>query len=161
QLAGLVPFEIDQDLVEWDYGELEGETSAQIQQRYPGWTVWAGPCPGGETPAEVAGRADRGSARILGWAAPGAGAGAGPGGAGRGRWSGRGTSGGCWGPGGSGRRRGSAPGWTWEPPPGVSWAGIGRIGCCGTGTCRRRPVPSAVGGGFRRGPGRPGRRPGR
>ena len=64
-LAGLVPCEVDQDLVEWDYGAFEGQTSTQIQERYPGWTVWVGPCPGGETPAEVSARADRVIARIL------------------------------------------------------------------------------------------------
>ena len=69
ELAGLVPCEVDQDLVEWDYGAFEGQTSTQIQERYPGWTVWVGPCPGGETPAEVAARADRVIARILDWAA--------------------------------------------------------------------------------------------
>jgi probable phosphoglycerate mutase len=71
QLAGLVPCEVDQDLVEWDYGAFEGQTSTQIQERYPGWTVWVGPCPGGETPGEVAARADRVIARILDWAAQG------------------------------------------------------------------------------------------
>jgi probable phosphoglycerate mutase len=76
ELAGLVPCEVDQDLVEWDYGELEGQTSAHIQERYPGWTVWAGPCPGGETPGEVAARADRVIVRILDWAARASGRGA-------------------------------------------------------------------------------------
>ena len=32
---------------------------AEIQERYPGWSVWDGPWPGGETAAEVAARADR------------------------------------------------------------------------------------------------------
>src|SRR5262249_45446841 len=44
---------------EWDYGELEGLTSAQIQERYPGWNIWVGPWPGGETAAQVSARADR------------------------------------------------------------------------------------------------------
>jgi probable phosphoglycerate mutase len=59
ELAGLVPFEISADLSEWDYGELEGLTAGQIQMRYPGWSIWKGPWPGGETAAEVAARADR------------------------------------------------------------------------------------------------------
>jgi probable phosphoglycerate mutase len=63
ELAGLVPFEVAEDLVEWDYGELEGLTSAQIQERYPGWNIWAGPWPGGETAAQVSARADR----MIGW----------------------------------------------------------------------------------------------
>lgn len=49
ELAGLAPFEIDEDLVEWDYGELEGETTAQIQERYPRWSIWNGPWPGGRS----------------------------------------------------------------------------------------------------------------
>src|SRR5439155_2389718 len=69
ELAGLVPYEVVEDLVEWDYGELEGQTSAQIQERYPGWTVWSGPWPGGETLADVKTRADRVITRILDWAA--------------------------------------------------------------------------------------------
>jgi probable phosphoglycerate mutase len=63
ELAGLVPFEVAEDMVEWDYGELEGLTSAQIQERYPGWTIWVGPWPGGETAAQVSARADR----LIGW----------------------------------------------------------------------------------------------
>jgi len=59
ELAGLVPFEVTDDLREWDYGELEGLTSAQIQETYPGWTIWDGPWPGGETAGDVAARADR------------------------------------------------------------------------------------------------------
>jgi probable phosphoglycerate mutase len=68
ELAGLVPFQVEEDLAEWDYGELEGLTSAQIQNRYPGWTVWVGPWPGGETAAEVTARADRVIERVLDWA---------------------------------------------------------------------------------------------
>jgi broad specificity phosphatase PhoE len=59
ELAGLTPFEVTEDLREWDYGELEGLTSGQIQETYPEWTIWEGPWPGGETAAEVAARADR------------------------------------------------------------------------------------------------------
>jgi broad specificity phosphatase PhoE len=58
ELAGFKP-EVDDDLVEWDYGDLEGLTTAQIQVSYPGWNIWDGPWPGGETPGEVADRADR------------------------------------------------------------------------------------------------------
>jgi probable phosphoglycerate mutase len=59
ELAGLTPFEVTEDLREWDYGELEGLTSAQIQETYPDWTIWDGPWPGGETAADVTARADR------------------------------------------------------------------------------------------------------
>ena len=47
------------DLQEWDYGQLEGRTSSDIQREYPGWSIWQGPWPGGETLEEVAARARR------------------------------------------------------------------------------------------------------
>ena len=47
------------DLVEWDYGEYEGETTDQIRARRPGWTLWADGVPGGESAADVGRRADR------------------------------------------------------------------------------------------------------
>lgn len=47
------------DLVEWDYGAYEGRTTAEIRRERPGWTVWTGGSPGGETIEEVAARADR------------------------------------------------------------------------------------------------------
>lgn len=50
----------DPDLAEWDYGEYEGLTTAQIQATHPGWTIWTGhPPPGGESVEDVGGRADR------------------------------------------------------------------------------------------------------
>ena len=45
-------------LHEWDYGEYEGLTTQQIRETVPGWTVWTGACPGGETASEVGERAD-------------------------------------------------------------------------------------------------------
>ena len=68
ELAGFQP-EIDQDLAEWDYGELEGLNIDQIRARYPGWTIWAGPWPGGEQAPQVIARADRVVQRVLGLAA--------------------------------------------------------------------------------------------
>jgi broad specificity phosphatase PhoE len=65
ELAGVGRFELDPDLQEWDYGDLEGLTTPQIRDRYPGWSIWRGPWPGGETPTEVAGRADRVIGRAL------------------------------------------------------------------------------------------------
>jgi broad specificity phosphatase PhoE len=58
ELAGFKPT-IDSDLVEWDYGDLEGLTTDQIKAEYPGWSIWHGPWPGGETDEQVAARADR------------------------------------------------------------------------------------------------------
>lgn len=51
--------EVDPDLVEWDYGEYEGKTGAEIRVRHPGWDVFVDGCPGGESPQQVAARADR------------------------------------------------------------------------------------------------------
>lgn len=51
--------ELDADLAEWDYGDLEGRTSAEIRAGIPGWTIWTGAVPGGETAAQVGARADR------------------------------------------------------------------------------------------------------
>ena len=64
ELAGFADAEVDDDLVEWDYGDYEGITTAQIRETVPGWTVWAHPVPNGETPAQVAARLDRVNARI-------------------------------------------------------------------------------------------------
>ncbi len=59
ELARLVPFEVVPDLAEWDYGDLEGLTTVEIQAELPGWSIWDGPWPGGETAADVSARADR------------------------------------------------------------------------------------------------------
>lgn len=53
----------DHDLVEWNYGEYEGLKTAEIVQRQPGWKVFRNGCPGGESPEQVASRADRVLAR--------------------------------------------------------------------------------------------------
>jgi broad specificity phosphatase PhoE len=47
------------DLCEWDYGEYEGITTAEIRTRRPGWNLWRDGCPGGETAADVGRRVDR------------------------------------------------------------------------------------------------------
>jgi broad specificity phosphatase PhoE len=51
--------EICEDLHEWDYGDYEGLTSPQIHAQDPGWSLWTDGAPGGESPVEVAARADR------------------------------------------------------------------------------------------------------
>jgi broad specificity phosphatase PhoE len=58
-LAGFPDATVDPDLREWDYGEYEGMTTAQIRDRVPGWTLWSSDPPGGETAAQVAARAER------------------------------------------------------------------------------------------------------
>jgi probable phosphoglycerate mutase len=65
ELAGLgTHAETDADLLEWDYGDCEGLTTAEIRERRPGWTVWTEGPGGGETVDEVGARADRVIARV-------------------------------------------------------------------------------------------------
>ena len=59
ELAGFTDAHVEDDLAEWDYGDYEGITTAQIREQVPGWTVWTHPCPGGETAEQVARRMDR------------------------------------------------------------------------------------------------------
>ena len=63
RLAGFPDAVVDDDLQEWDYGELEGLTTPQVRETKPGWTVWTGAVPGGETAAEVETRVERVIAR--------------------------------------------------------------------------------------------------
>ncbi len=51
--------EVDEDLAEWDYGDYEGLRSRDIQVDRPEWSLFHDGCPGGESPAQVAIRADR------------------------------------------------------------------------------------------------------
>ena len=65
ELAGLGPRAIvEPELVEWNYGDYEGLTTAQIRATRPGWSVFRDGCPAGETPEEVASRADRVLAKV-------------------------------------------------------------------------------------------------
>lgn len=59
ELAGLQPDGADDDLREWDYGEVEGLTAAQWRRDHPGWWLWRDGCRAGETVEEVAVRAER------------------------------------------------------------------------------------------------------
>jgi len=51
--------EVDHDLLEWDYGQYEGLTSADIHAKRPDWKLFRDGCPGGESPEQVGARADR------------------------------------------------------------------------------------------------------
>lgn len=51
--------QVEPDLAEWDYGDYDGRTAAEIRQERPGWTPWHGGYPGGETLEDLAARADR------------------------------------------------------------------------------------------------------
>ena len=50
---------VDPDLAEWDYGDYEGRSSADIHEERPGWDIFIDGCPAGEMPAQVTARADR------------------------------------------------------------------------------------------------------
>ena len=63
ELAGFPDAVVDEDLVEWDYGAYEGVTTLEIRETDPGWSIWTGHTPGGETGAQVAERLDRVIAR--------------------------------------------------------------------------------------------------
>jgi broad specificity phosphatase PhoE len=65
ELAGYGPVaQPDPDLWEWDYGEYEGLTSVAIRSARPDWRLFDDGCPGGESPADVAARADRVIGRV-------------------------------------------------------------------------------------------------
>ncbi len=60
ELAGFsAQAQIDPDLVEWDYGAYEGRLTVDIQRARPDWNLFRDGAPGGESPADVAARADR------------------------------------------------------------------------------------------------------
>jgi broad specificity phosphatase PhoE len=59
ELAGLTVTEVTEDLAEWNYGEYEGITTAEIRKTRPGWSLWTDGCPDGETPEQVGARLDR------------------------------------------------------------------------------------------------------
>lgn len=46
------------ELLEWDYGPYEGKTSVQIRADRPHWDLFRDGCPGGESVADIARRAD-------------------------------------------------------------------------------------------------------
>jgi probable phosphoglycerate mutase len=57
RLAGFAP-EVDDRLREFDYGQYEGITTAQIHETRPQWDLWHDGCPEGETPTDVGLRMD-------------------------------------------------------------------------------------------------------
>ena len=54
----------DPDLLEWDYGDYEGRRTADIHKERPDWMLFRDGCPNGESPAQIAARADRVIARL-------------------------------------------------------------------------------------------------
>ena len=65
ELAGFgAVAEVDDDLVEWNYGDYEGLRGAEIRAKRPDWQIFRDGCPGGESPRQVAARADRVVSRL-------------------------------------------------------------------------------------------------
>jgi len=65
ELAGLnLPAEVEPDLAEWDYGDHEGRTPAEIRGTHPTWGIFRDGAPNGETPAQMSRRVDRVIARL-------------------------------------------------------------------------------------------------
>jgi broad specificity phosphatase PhoE len=65
ELAGFAASEVlDPDLMEWNYGDYEGRTLAEIRSTRPGWELFRDGCPGGESVAAIAERADRVVSRL-------------------------------------------------------------------------------------------------
>lgn len=58
-LAGVDSETVTDELAEWNYGGYEGLTTEEIRRDRPGWTIWNGDPPAGETAAQVGARADR------------------------------------------------------------------------------------------------------
>ena len=56
--------EVDPELVEWNYGDYEGVRTDEIRANQPGWELFRDGCPNGESPADVAARADRVAGRV-------------------------------------------------------------------------------------------------
>jgi probable phosphoglycerate mutase len=50
---------VHEGLAEWDYGDYDGKTSAQIKQARPDWDIFRDGGPNGESPEQIAKRADR------------------------------------------------------------------------------------------------------
>ncbi len=63
ELAGFKPT-LDPDLVEWNYGAYEGKTHLEISRQNPNWDLFRQGALGGESPSDVAQRADRFLERI-------------------------------------------------------------------------------------------------
>ena len=60
ELAALKPApEVEPDLAEWNYGDYEGQRSADIIRTQPGWNIFQDGGLNGESPAQVSDRADR------------------------------------------------------------------------------------------------------
>jgi len=60
ELAGFADkAEISNELIEWNYGDYEGQTTSDICRQRPDWNIFFDGAPAGESPQDVAARADR------------------------------------------------------------------------------------------------------
>jgi broad specificity phosphatase PhoE len=65
ELAGFgAVAEVNNDLVEWNYGDYEGRRTAEIHAERPDWQLFRDGCPGGESPGRIGARADKIVSRI-------------------------------------------------------------------------------------------------
>jgi probable phosphoglycerate mutase len=64
ELAGFPDAEVEEDLVEWGYGDYEGITTEAIRETIPDWSIWSHAAPGGESADAVSERLDRVIARL-------------------------------------------------------------------------------------------------
>ncbi len=55
---------IDEDLLEWNYGDYEGKTLAEIHETDPKWTIFSKGAPNGESLGDIATRANRVISRV-------------------------------------------------------------------------------------------------
>jgi broad specificity phosphatase PhoE len=51
--------EVDNNLLEWNYGDYEGRRTAEIHAERPDWQLFRDGCPGGESPGQIGARADK------------------------------------------------------------------------------------------------------
>jgi len=56
-LAGYTALQLTPALIEWDYGEYEGKTTADIQKTIPNWNIFDFPVIGGESVEHIQARA--------------------------------------------------------------------------------------------------------
>ena len=65
EIAGLMKqAEIDEDLVEWNYGDYEGKTTAEIREMNPKWSIFTKGALGGESIGDISARTGRVISRL-------------------------------------------------------------------------------------------------
>lgn len=65
EIAGfLKDAEIDDDLVEWNYGNYEGKTTPEIREEHPKWSIFLDGAEGGESIGDISTRTNRVISRL-------------------------------------------------------------------------------------------------